>query len=201
MARTSEQFSDQLEAWLRSDEPKTLGALGSVFEEKSFAATILLLMFVPALPLPTGGVTHVFEAITVVLAGEMLVGRRTIWLPERWQGRELGATTTGRAIPLIVRWVRRVERFSRPRGAWLFEQGWMLRLLGLLFMTLAVTAAIAPPFSGLDTLPALGAIAVALAVILEDVALLILGMLLGTSGLILILTIGAALVHVLRSLV
>jgi hypothetical protein len=143
----------------------------------------------------------VFEAITVVLAGEMLLGRRTIWLPARWQGRELGATTTDRAIPLIVRWVRRVQRFSRPRGAWLFEQWWMLRVLGLLFMELAVTAAVAPPFSGLDTLPALGAIAIALAVILEDVALLILGILLGTSGLILILTIGAALVHLVRSLV
>ena len=51
-------FSDELERWLRSDESKTLRALGDVFEEKSFAATILLLMFLPALPVPTGGVTH-----------------------------------------------------------------------------------------------------------------------------------------------
>ena len=58
-------FSEQLEAWLRGEQPKTLGALGDVFGEKSFAVTILFLMFVPALPLPTGGITHVFEAITV----------------------------------------------------------------------------------------------------------------------------------------
>ena len=130
-----------------------------MFAEKSFAVTILLLMFVPALPLPTGGISHVFEAITVVLAAQMVLGRRTIWLPERWQHRELGPTTTDKAIPFIVRRIRRVERFSRPRGAWLFEQGWMLRLLGLLVMALAVAAALAPPFSGLDTLPALGAVA------------------------------------------
>ncbi len=66
---SGERFSDQLERWLRSDETKTLGALGDVFAEKSFAVTILLLMFVPALPLPTGGISHVFEAITIVLAG------------------------------------------------------------------------------------------------------------------------------------
>jgi hypothetical protein len=198
---TGDPFSDQLELWLRSDGTKTLGALSDVFAEKSFAVTILLLMFVPALPLPTGGISHVFEAITVVLAGQMLLGRRAIWLPERWQGRELGATTTDRAIPYMIRRIRSVERFSRPRGAWLFEQGWMLRLLGLLLMGLAIGAAIAPPFSGLDTLPSMGAVAVALAIILEDVVVLAIGFVIGTGGIILILTVGAAIVRVLQHLV
>ncbi|HYX85714.1 MAG TPA: exopolysaccharide biosynthesis protein [Gaiellales bacterium] len=200
MSETGEQFSDQLERWLRSDERKTLGALSDVFAEKSFATAILLLMFVPALPLPTGGVTHLFEAITVVIAAQMVLGRRTLWLPERWHGRELGASTTDTAIPFMIRWVRRVERFSRPRGAGLLRQGWMLRVLGLLFVALAVAAALAPPFTGLDTLPAMGAIALSLAIILEDVALLGIGIALGTGGIILIVMIGAALVHVLRSL-
>jgi hypothetical protein len=196
----NQKFSDELEGWLRGDEPKTLGSLGDAFAEKSFASTILLLMFVPALPLPTAGVTHLFEVVTIVLGAEMVLGLRTIWLPERWQGRELGPTVTGRAIPFIIRWVRRVERFSRPRGARLLRQRWMLRVLGLVFIALAGAAAIAPPFSGLDTLPAMGAVAVALAVIFEDVALLALGLVLGTGGVILMVTVGAALVHVLRGL-
>jgi hypothetical protein len=157
-------------------------------------------MFVPALPLPTGGVTHVFEAITVLLAAQLLIGRRTIWLPGRLARRELGATMTGRAIPFVLRWVKRVERFSRPRGAVLFRQRWMLPLFGLIFIVLAVAAALAPPFSGLDTLPAMGAIAVALAIVFEDVVLLVLGFVLGTTGVVLIVTIGAAIVHVMRNL-
>jgi hypothetical protein len=200
-AENGEPFSEELERWLRSDGTKTLGELGDVFAEKSFAVTILLLMFVPALPLPTGGISHVFEAITVVLAGEMLLGLRTIWLPERWQRRELGPTTTDRAVPFMIRWIRRVERFSRPRGAWLFGQGWTLRLLGLIMMALAIAAALAPPFSGLDTLPSLGAVAVALAIILEDVVVLAIGVLVGTGGIVLILTIGAAIVRLFGSLV
>lgn len=198
---SGERFSDQLERWLRADETKTLGALGDSFAEKSFAVTILLLMFVPALPLPTGGISHVFEAITIVLAGQMLLGRRTIWLPERWQHRELGPTTTGKAVPFMIRWIRRVERFSQPHGAWLFGQAWMLRLLGLLVMGFAIAAVLAPPFSGLDTLPSLGAVAVALSIILEDVVVLTIGIAVGTGGVVLILTIGAAIVRVLRSLV
>ena len=198
---TDEQFSHQLERWLTSDETKTLGALGDVFAEKSFAVTILLLMFLPALPLPTGGISHVFEAITVVLAVQMVLGRRTIWLPERWQHRELGPATTDKAIPFMIRRIRLVERFSRPRGARLFEQGWMLRLLGVLLAALAVAAAAAPPFSGLDTLPALGAVAIALAIILADLVVLAIGIVIGTGGVILILTIGAAIVRILQNLV
>lgn len=99
-------FSEQLERWLRSDG-KTLGALSEAFAEKSFAVAIVLLMFVPALPLPTGRVSHLFEVITVVLAAQMVLGRRTIWLPDRWQRRELSATTTEKAIPFMIRWIRR----------------------------------------------------------------------------------------------
>ena len=62
-------FSDELEAWLRSDEPKTLGALNDIFDERSFAVAITLLMFPSALPIPTGGVTHVLEVVTLLLAG------------------------------------------------------------------------------------------------------------------------------------
>jgi hypothetical protein len=193
-------FSDQLESWLQTDEPKTLGALGDVFGEKSFAVTVLFLMFVPALPLPTGGITHVFEAITVLLASQMVLGRRTIWLPKRFQRRELGAVTTGKAVPFMIRRIRWFERFSKPRWARLFRQRWFLRLLGLVLMGFAVAAAFAPPFSGLDTLPALGAVAVALSIILEDVVVLAIGIAIGSGGIILILTIGAALIRVLRNL-
>jgi len=193
--RPDTTFSEQLEAWLRSEKPKTLGALRDAFGEKSFATTILFLMFVPALPLPTGGITHVFEAITVVLAAELVVGRRTIWLPQRWQQRELGALTTGKAVPFMIRRIRWFEKFSRPRGARLFRLHWFLRLLGVVLIGLAIGAAAAPPFSGLDTLPALGAVAVALAIILEDIVVLGVGLAIGSAGIALILTIGAAIFH------
>lgn len=199
-AAPDDTFADELERWLRAPGPKTLGSLGELFAEKSFAVTILFLMFVPALPVPTGGITHVFEAIAVVVAAQMVVGRRTLWLPDRWKGRELGPLTTAKGIPLMLRWVRRFEGFSRPRGVWFFRTRWSSPILGLLFIGLATTAAIAPPFSGLDTLPSLGAVAIALAIILEDAVLLTVGIVIGTGGAVLILAVGAAIVDVVRDL-
>lgn len=194
-----ERFSDQLERWLKSEDQKTVRNLGAVFGEKSFAVTVLLLMFVPAIPAPTGGVTHVFELITVILGAEMILGARTIWLPARWRDRELGETLTAKAIPFIARTIRWFERFSRPRLASLYEQRWFMRFLGVIVVALAVGAAFAPPFSGLDTLPALGAVIVALSIILNDALLLVVGLVIGTGGVVLIITIGAAIARLITA--
>jgi hypothetical protein len=193
-------FSDQLEQWLGADGPKSIGDLGQVFAEKSFAVTILFLMFIPALPLPTGGVTHVFEVITVILAGQMVLGVHTIWLPNRWRNRELGARTVEKALPFMVKRVRWFERFSRPRLATLLNERWFLSLLGLVIIALAIAAAVAPPFSGLDTLPSLGAVVVALGIILDDMVVVGIGVLIGTGGVVLIVTVGAALFRVVTGL-
>jgi hypothetical protein len=194
-------FSDRLEQWLRSDSPKTIGALNEVFAEKSFAVTILLLMLLPALPLPTGGVTHVFEVIALLLAAQMVLGRESVWVPGRWRDRSLGALATDSAIPKVTRWLRLVERISKPRVAWLFDRGWMLRLLGLVLAIFAITAALAPPFTGLDTLPALGSVVVCLAIITADALLLTVGVAIGALGIVLIVTIGAALVDLVTRIV
>ena len=72
-------------------------------------------------------------------------------------------------------------------------------MLGLVIIGFTVAAAVAPPFSGLDTLPALGVVAVSLAIILEDAVVLGIGVLIGTGGVVLIVTIGAAIAHYFRN--
>lgn len=193
-------FSTQLEAWLTSDSPKTLGDLAAVFAGKAFAVTILFLMFVPALPAPTGGITHVFEIITILLAAQLVIGRSTIWIPSRWAQRELGKTTTGKAVPFMIRRIRWFERFSRPRAARLFGLRWFVSILGLVLACFATGAALAPPFSGLDTLPSLGAVTVALSMIVEDIVVLVIGVALGVAGIALSLLVGASLIHFIGGL-
>jgi hypothetical protein len=194
-----EPFSTVLETWLRQDG-HTLGNLGAAFGQKSFAVTILLLMFLPALPLPTGGVTHIFEVIAALLAIQMVAGRSSIWLPDRWRQRQLGGLATDKAIPLISRWIRRLEKISHPRGALLLQRRISRRLIGLSLIATSITALIAPPFSGLDTLPAIAAVVICLGVILEDFALVLAGIAVEAAGTLLIVTIGATAAHWIRQL-
>jgi hypothetical protein len=194
-----EPFSDQLDRWLRSEGTKTIGDLGDVFAEKSFAVTVLLLMFLPALPLPTGGLTHVFEAITVLIALQMVIGRKELWLPDWAKRRELGATTTDKGLPFISRRIKWFEKFSKRRFTWVFDRRVGLRLIGLVIAAFAIGAGFSPPFSGLDTIPSLGAVIVALAIILEDAVVLIIGTAVGTAGILLSITLGAAAVRLFQN--
>lgn len=84
-------FSDELELWLAGDQPKTLGNIVELFGPRSFAVVFVLLMALPALPLPTGGATHVLEVVTMLVALQVVAGRRSIWLPERWKRFQLAA--------------------------------------------------------------------------------------------------------------
>jgi hypothetical protein len=102
-------------------------------------------------------------------------------------------------VPFISRRIRWFEKFSQPRLAGLFAQRWFVRILGLVIIVFATGAALAPPFSGLDTLPALGVVVICLAIILEDVLVLVIGLVIGTGGILLIITIGAAIAHFLRN--
>ena len=193
-------FSAQLETWLKSDQPKTLAGLTKVFSERSFAVVFLLLMFLPALPIPTGGVTHVFELITMLLALELVVGRRTIWLPKRLNNHGLGNVTQKKTLPFIIRRVRWFEKFSRPRLTRLLDHRLFLMFTGLIVFGLTLGAFLSPPFSGLDTLPSMGVVVIALSLILGDIVIFVMGCVVGLGGVVVEIAFGAAVTELIKRL-
>ena len=188
--------SDQIERWLASDGDKTLGGLIDVFQAKSFALIFILLLGVPALPLPTGGATHLFEIIATLVALQLVAGRDKIWLPARWCRLELGTgsgrTRFIRGLMKVIRWI---ERFSRPRGRFLFDHRASNAVFGLLVIAGSLGAFLAPPFTGLDTLPALGVVLLSLGVLLEDFAVVLLALIVGSAGVLLEIVLGRAAVR------
>ena len=157
-------------------------------------------MATPALPLPTGGITHVFEIITMLLALELMIGRRIVWLPKKWEKMKIGGTKHDRVIPFIARRVRWFERFSRPRLSGLINDHRFLRVIGLLIFVLAFAAFLAPPFTGLDTLPALGVVLICLSLILEDAVLYLAGCIVGGIGVAIAVGIGKGIIEIIRAL-
>src|SRR3954468_18371742 len=173
------KVSDELERWLAGDGDKTLGGLIELFEEKAFALLFVLLLGVPALPIPTGGATHVFEVIAVLLALQLIVGREHIWLPQRWRKLELAGKNKERFLTGLMKMIRRLERFSKPRFRFLFQHRLSNILFGTLVIAGSVGAVVAPPFTGLDTLPALGVVLLSLGVLLEDVVVVVVALVVG----------------------
>jgi hypothetical protein len=191
-----EKASDQIESWLASAGDKTLGGLIDMFEEKSFALIFILLLGVPALPLPTGGATHVFEIIAILVALQLVAGRDKIWLPERLRKVELG-TGGGRTrfIRGLMKAIRLIERLSGPQLRFLFDHRASNAVFGLLVIAGSLAAFLAPPFTGLDTLPSLGTVLLSLGVLLEDFALVVLALIVGGAGVLVEIVLGKAAVR------
>jgi hypothetical protein len=197
---TRERLSDQLDGWLQSDSEKTLGSLIELFGTKSFAILFVLLLAVPALPLPTGGVTHVLELVAMLVALQLIANRREIWLPERWRGLVIAGERQQRLIATLMKLVRRLERISRPRLAFLFDHRLSNIVFGALVIAGSLGAFLAPPFSGLDTLPALGVVLLSLGVLLEDIAIVVAGIALGAVGVALEIALGRAAIKAVHDL-
>jgi hypothetical protein len=192
--------SRDLERWLESEGDKALGSLVELFEEKSFAILFVVLLGLPALPLPTGGATHVFEIIAILLALQLIAGREHIWLPERWRKLELAGPRQQRFVAGLMKFIRFLERFSRPRLTFLFDHRLSNIVFGLLVIAGCAGAFLAPPFTGLDTLPSLGVVLLSLGVLLEDFLLVVVGIAVGVGGVFLEIVLGKAAVKGIGSL-
>lgn len=189
---SDDRLSDQLAALLEQDHV-TIGSLTDVLDERSFAVVLMVLMLPSALPIPTGGVTHVLEVFAGLIALQMIVGRHELWIPRRLARKELGATFTGKAAPKLLRFIRWFERHARPRLARLLDRRPVVSVLGVALLVFVIGAFVAPPFSGLDTLPSLGVVVVCLGVVFADGLIVAAGLVIGVVGLVLDVLLAATL--------
>jgi hypothetical protein len=134
----------------------------------------------------------VFEVITALLALQLIAGRDEIWLPQRWRRIQLAGEKREKFLKGLLKFIRRLERFSKPRFRFLFNHRLSSIVFGLLVIGGTVGAFAAPPFTGLDTLPALGVVLLSLAVLLEDFAIAVVGIVIGVGGVILEFVLGKA---------
>ena len=198
--RAPVKVSSELEGWFDSVGDKTLGGLVEFFGEKSFALLFVVLMATPALPLPTGGATHVFEVVVVLLALQLIAGRDHVWLPRRWHKVELTGPRQLRVTRALLKLIRFLERFSRPRLQVAFGSRASNVAFGVLVTAGGVAAFVAPPFSGLDTLPSLGVVLLSLGVLLEDFYVVVAALVIGAVGVALEIALGSAVIRALGEL-
>lgn len=188
----SQEVSDQIQGWLDGSGEHTVGGLVDLFEQKSFAVLFIILLGVSALPLPTGGATHGFDIVAVLAAAQLVAGRDKIWMPERWRQLQLAGAKQERVLNALLKCLRFLERFSRPRLRGVLDHRATNLVFGTTVIVFTTGAFFAVPFSGLDTLPALGVVLVSVGVLLEDFLIIALGLLVGTGGIALEITLGRA---------
>ena len=68
----------------------------------------------------------------------------------------------------MVKRIRGLERFARPRLGAVLDLRTVRRVFGVIVFGLSLAAFVTPPFSGLDTLPALGVVVMSVGVLMHD---------------------------------
>jgi hypothetical protein len=132
----------------------------------------------------------------MLVALQLVAGRDKIWLPQRWRKVELGSGGgRTRFIHGLMKAIPWIERFSQPRLRFLFDHRASNTVFGLLVIAGSLGAFLAPPFTGLDTLPALGVVLLSLGILLEDFAVVVLALIVGGAGVLLEIALGKAAVR------
>lgn len=195
------KFSDEFEHWITNDKNKTLGELIDIFGPRSFGLIFLMMLSIPSLPFPTGGITHlVLLPITIITALQLIIGRKSIWLPSKFRNIKLKNKLLSKALPFILKRVKWVEKYTRPRLKNVLNHKLSRSFLGLAVLVCAMGAFVSPPFSGLDTLPSMGGVLIALAIIFEDFAIAVIGLLVGILGISVIIGASSAVIFFIKSI-
>lgn len=184
--------SEQIRRWRESDDEKTVGGFVDAMGTGGFALIFIITMGLPALPIPTGGITNVFEVVAMLTALQLVAGRRTVWIPGRWRRMKFDDGSGQRFVDSLIRTTTWLERFSRPRLSWIFGHWWSDVAFGLIVLAGAISSFVAPPFSGIDTIPAFGVIVLSVGLVMYDFAYVAFGLLLIAAAIVLELTLGAA---------
>jgi len=161
-----------LRAVAERDAPSiSIAELTELFGGRALGALLLVFGLVCTLPFPPGGTT-LFGAPLVLLAPQLIFGRRAPWLPRGVRARTLSTDHLARGLPRVLVWLERVEAVSRPRFALLFGAIGE-RLIGLVVFVLALVLIL--PIPGGNFLPGVTVSVLSLALVQRDGLLALFG--------------------------
>ncbi len=168
----------ELEA--RPEERISIYDIAAAFGDRAFSAIMLvfgLLTMAAVVP----GSSIITGAPLFLVAGQMLAGRKTLWLPQRFGNRTVAPSDIGRLNTRFLTFLRRMERLLQPRLPVMFAP-MSIRFLGLVSFLLAAVIVLPIPFGNLG--PGFAIAMIALAILTRDGLAAIAGIAIGVGSVI-----------------
>lgn len=142
----------------------TLETLIDAFGDRAFGAGLAIIGVISLLPWPPGSKV-VFSLPLALIAAEVVLQRRKLWLPRWLLNLSLSRVRYAAGLKRLIGPIRRIEALSRPRLTGL-TAGWMRSVIGLACLFLTVMLALPIPFG--DVMPALTIIVLGFALMQRD---------------------------------
>lgn len=147
------------------DEDISFGQLVDKLGDRGFGFSLLLLALPSALPIPAAGYSTPFGIAIVGLAAQMVLGRKTPWLPEKVLSRTVSASFAQKMFGAAIAFLSRVEHLIKPRFPVMHGRGGMA-VAGILMILMGCLMIL--PIPGTNTAPAIVIFLVAIGLIEED---------------------------------
>jgi hypothetical protein len=148
-------------------------------ETAAFGVPLAALAVPEIIPVPIPGFTLVISLPMALLGAQVVTARGRIWLPKALLERRIPAKPLKRAARAMLPALRRIERVSRPRGAWLRSKS-AQRVIGVAVIILALLIAL--PIPGTNAPLALTVFVLAIGLIRRDGLLIGAGLLLTAAS-------------------
>ncbi|MGB5864392.1 MAG: exopolysaccharide biosynthesis protein [Sulfitobacter sp.] len=137
-----------------------IGLLG----ERSFVP-LLIVFAIPNLFFFVPGGSVLTGPPLIFIAGQLVLGRPAVWLPDFLGERSLNSAAFARIVTRALPWVEWFERLARPRY-WILPQGIAERTIGTAALVMSIFMFLPIPFG--NTLPALSVIMLGLGLSARD---------------------------------
>lgn len=161
-------------------ERLTVADIVAVLRDRGFAILVVLLGLPNCLPMPPP-IPLVCGLLLGLVSLQIAAGRPTPWLPRSLLRRSVPQSAVARAVERALPTLQRLERWSRPRLAFL-ESPIALRLIGFLLIALSLGLLVAAPVIGQIPL-GIAVCLVGLGLVERDGVLIVTGVAVGAGAL------------------
>ncbi len=173
MTLNHETISETLRQIMGNAQKETnIGEFCALFGERSLGLILLIFALPNTIPLPVPGISTLTSMPLFFFAGQLALGRQTLWLPKWLAERPISTEKMILVVTKTLPWIEKIEKVIRPRWH-RFTEPAMERITGAVIMILAGVLLMPIPLGNL--FPGIAVSVLALAVIAQDGALMVIG--------------------------
>ncbi len=163
-------------------QSRTLGAFRGLVGPDFASLSVILLSIPAALPLPTGGLTHVFQLVVMLISLEIMRGLPTTVSTNKYQNVPLSFFSHPKVQSAVLKICEFFDRLAGHQAPQFFQQVRIRVITGGLIFVFSIGAFVAIPFSNLDTLPSLGVVCLGMSLLYKDWLFWVIGIVIGVIG-------------------
>lgn len=176
------------------DAGLSLGQIRDGLGQSAFGALLIVLAMPVSIPF-LYGVPQIVSVPMLALAGQMVLGRKEPWLPQKMAARRMSKAALTQMAGGARKWFGWAERLARPRLTFLASRP-AERIIGLLLMVFCASILLPLPLT--NTVPGIAVAIVGFGLLAKDGLLIIPGLVLGVGWVAGLLYFGQALSIIIK---